>query len=166
MVLAFTEKINNKPTYFVEKIWQHFPCEFTADVFENYIDGLPNFHEDAVDFIPKLHTIRRDASNRWKAGNKIHFTINNRTKNSFQFAPVVHCISTQKIEIKYEEYILEDLTKTRGIKVLIDEKEIQNNPEKLDALIKNDGFSSRKDFFEYFNEDFTGKIIHWTNLKY
>ena len=29
----------------------------------------------------------------------IHFNINVRTKNQFQFAPVIKCVSTQKIEI-------------------------------------------------------------------
>ena len=33
-------------------------------------------------------------------------------------------------------------------------------------LAINDGFESLKHFFEYFNEDFEGKIIHWTDLKY
>lgn len=28
------------------------------------------------------------------------------------------------------------------------------------------GFDSVKDFFRYFNKDFKGKIIHWTDLKY
>lgn len=33
-------------------------------------------------------------------------------------------------------------------------------------LAINDGFESIDDFFNYFNEDTTGKIIHWTDLEY
>jgi hypothetical protein len=36
----------------------------------------------------------------------------------------------------------------------------------LKILSVNDGFDSVDDFFEWFNEDFAGKIIHWTDLKY
>src|SRR5699024_11014489 len=53
----------------------------------------------------KIHTIRHDGKNRWKTGNKIHMVINNRTKDRFQFAPVLECKSVQKIEIKYHDKI-------------------------------------------------------------
>ena len=33
-------------------------------------------------------------------------------------------------------------------------------------LVQNDGFASISDFFKFFNKDYTGKIIHWTDLKY
>lgn len=36
----------------------------------------------------------------------------------------------------------------------------------VEVLAKNDGFSGVKEFFEWFSEDFKGKIIHWTDLKY
>ena len=36
----------------------------------------------------------------------------------------------------------------------------------LRELAKNDGFESVEDFFAYFNKDFKGKIIHWTDLQY
>jgi hypothetical protein len=48
---------------------------------------------------PKIHTIRTDYPHKWKSGNKIHFVINNRTKNRFQFAPVIPCTRTQDIQI-------------------------------------------------------------------
>ena len=33
-------------------------------------------------------------------------------------------------------------------------------------LVQNDGFASISDFLKFFNKDYTGKIIHWTDLKY
>ena len=33
-------------------------------------------------------------------------------------------------------------------------------------LARNDGFDSIQAFFEWFKEDFEGKIIHWTDLRY
>lgn len=38
--------------------------------------------------------------------------------------------------------------------------------DKMLQLAQNDGFDTIEEFFEYFNEDFTGKIIHWTGLRY
>lgn len=34
------------------------------------------------------------------------------------------------------------------------------------VIAGNDGFNSIDDFFAYFNKDFSGKIIHWTDLRY
>jgi hypothetical protein len=36
----------------------------------------------------------------------------------------------------------------------------------LNKLSKNEGFNLVDDFFRFFNKDFEGKIIHWTNYKY
>lgn len=112
--------------------------------------------------MPKIHTIRQDIKNKWKPGNKIHFVINNRTKNRYQFAPTIVCTSTQQIIIKYfyngktEQFDLPT--------VLIDGKEKKG--KQLLELANNDGFDTVEDFFAYFKTDFTGKIIHWTNFKY
>jgi len=110
---------------------------------------------------PKIHTIRRDASNRWKTGNLIHFYIYTYTKNQFQFAPILKCVSTQKIDIVWHD--------ADGFKCAIPNVYINNRwivGEDLKQLALNDGFISVNDFFAYFNTDFTGKLIHWTNLKY
>lgn len=107
----------------------------------------------------KIHTIRHDPHNRWKPGMKIHFVINNRTKNVFQFAPVIECMSVQKIEIVYRH-----IKNERPANVWIDDR-IMSEDEVL-QLALNDGFPSVEAFFLYFNEDFSGKIIHFTDLKY
>ena len=168
MTLAFMQQfpkgikgLEGKPTHFVEKIWQSFPDEVTTEVFsDQYLPGLEkvgyDFNIDAVDMAPKLHTMRRDENDRWKAGNDIHFYINSRTPEQFQFAPVIPCVSTQKVEIKHvypHRYIF------------IDGRYISDFTEKHKLAI-NDGFDSVEDFLAYFNSDWVGKLIHWTDLKY
>lgn len=160
MILSFSTKLNGKETYFVEKIWQSFPDEFTIDNFDKYFNGfcelVYDFNCDAIDFLPKNHTIREDKNNRWKSGVNIDFFINARTKNMFRFAPTIPVVSTQKIEFKeidQESYV-----------ILIDGKTATQN--QIEMLAVNDGFDSTKEFLEYFPIGFTGKIIHWTDLKY
>jgi hypothetical protein len=110
----------------------------------------------------KIHTIRHDVSNRWKVGKLIHFVINNRTPDRFQFAPVMKCTGVQAIQIKYW-YNGKD-EKFNAPSVYIDDKEL--NATEVETLALNDGFNCKADFFDYFNTDFTGKLIHWTDKKY
>jgi len=106
---------------------------------------------DAMSYCPKVHTIRKDKKNRWKAGCNIHFVINNRTPNRFQFAPVLPVVATQHIVIQEK-------------KVWVDARFLGES--EIETLAKNDGFNSINDFFQWFNGDFEGKIIHWTNILY
>lgn len=110
----------------------------------------------------KLHTIREDKNNRWKVGTNIDFFINARQKSMFRFAPVLPVVSIQNIEIVYKF----DLPV-----LFIDEIQFYNPHIKSDIprmllLANNDGFDSVDEFFHYFNKDFKGKIIHWTDIKY
>ena len=158
MILSFSQKINNKPTYFAEKILRglrdievdkHIATFFNS---EFYTPGK------FIEVNPKIHTIREDKKNRWKAGINIHFVINRRTPKQLQFAPAIKCESVQDIEIIPE-------TKT----ILIDQSDSSAymlTKEGLKNLIVNDGFDSEEDFWNYFNEPFEGKIIHWTKLRY
>lgn len=159
----------DKPTYFVEKIWQSFPNDVTHYYFTDYADGFDkvgyDFSDNAIDLLPKKHTIREDKKNLWKAGNNIHFVIGNRTKNRFQFAPVIKVKSIQKIVIKPNYRFVEyDNTEVVSSPIKIDNRNLKAS--EIKALALNDGFDSVEDFFSWFNKDFTGKIIHWTNLKY
>lgn len=185
MILGFSTQLNGKPTYFVEKIWEGLLRQILSTDHE-YIIHL-DWHEELFgkewDFIPeetermnnpKIHTIREDAKDRWKPGTKIDFFINCRQKNMFRFAPVLPVVSVQKIEIKWF-----DDGKIKQVSVFIDGKiygtvcynfgvnvtELYKR-KKLDLLAQNDGFETIEEFFAYFNEDFTGKLIHWTDLKY
>lgn len=167
MTLGFSTQINGKPNCFIEKTWRSITDEQLIPVPEFHRNRYAQYHRDNFGcfwdglynsryLFPKRHTIREDASNRWRPGMYIHFAINNRTKNRFQFAPVLKCVSVQEIEIipvgKY------GMVKIDGQNLLF--------VKSFEQLAINDGFDSVEDFFAYFNKDFKGKIIHWTNLKY
>ena len=172
MILPFSTKMNGKPTYFVERIHK---CFSLKEIY--MIAGLdPSIHYPkdynflAKDKLPaKLHTMREDEKDRWKAGNKIDYFINCRQKDMFRFAPVLPVVSTQKVEIKWFQ-----LFEKKMVKVYIDtlifgwvkfDDQMYITGDIL-QLANNDGFDTIEDFFAYFNEDFKGKIIHWTDLRY
>lgn len=180
MTLAFSTHINKKPTYFVQKIWQSiWELGDYRNEFDQYIEELNKRKISPVDTpknyvtIPKIHTIRKDEKNRWKQENKIHFVINNRSANRFQFAPILPVKSVQKIMILYS---LDQLEDNCLVHVYVDEEfigvcefengEVANCSPNIEYLSKSDGFESVKDFFGWFNKDFDGKIIHWTNFKH
>lgn len=116
----------------------------------------------------KIHTIRIDKYNRWKPGRLINFAMGVRTKEYYEFKKDT-CISTQKIKISYNP--------GGGVNVFIDDLFFHYQtswglawtPEtksKMDDLARSDGFNSISEFFKWFNKDFEGKIIHWTNKRY
>ena len=169
MNLSFKTKFSNgEPTCFIEKIW--VSLSFGVDVKADYAEAYrKKIHENWDELRlppfgltrylrPKLHTIREDKHNRWHAGVKIHFNVFNRTKNMFRFAPVIPCVSTQKIEIiRTSDYLNEIICKVDGR--ILTELETQK-------LAWNDGFANLIAFWLYFSQGFEGKIIHWTDLKY
>lgn len=166
MTLAFSTQLNGKPTHFVEKIWEAIlrnGVECNAnDLAQKLQEAMYILGKYTIGTYPaKLHTIREDKSNRWKAGNKIHFVINNRTPKRLQFAPKVKCESVQKIEVNH--YDSDGFPLTNPI---IHINGVWATQPTINKLAVNDGFDNAKAFFEYFKKDFTGKIIHWTNLKY
>lgn len=163
MTLTFKKK-------FVAKIWagllnnnQNYVTAFYPKSQEPYRILRPDFARfyydcllrtninDAMSCRPKVHTIRKDTKNRWKAGRDIHFVINNRTPNRLQFAPALPVIATQHIAIQDQ-------------KVWVDARLLGES--EIETLAKNDGFDSVSDFFQWFEGDFEGKIIHWTNILY
>lgn len=160
MILPYSQTLNGQPTYFVEKITQGlYTNPETKKLMQAYQwpkkDNWSYQWSCRNDFKDKLHTIRKDEKNRWHAGRLIHFVINNRSKNQWQFAPVIPCISTQKIEMVWRN----------GVFLVYVDSKLLNNKQTL-HLALNDGFESEEELRSYFNTDFTGKIIHWTNLKY
>ena len=140
MTLSFSQKFPDKsPTLFVEKI----------------LSGS------------KIHTIRKDEKDRWKVGTNIHFVINNRTKNRFQFAPILPVKSIQKFRVSWDDGI---------VHIYIDDILFYTNiglhsrfiefHKQMQKFAENDGFSDIKSFLSWFNDDFDGKIIHWTDSYY
>lgn len=162
MTIGFSTQIDNKPTLFVEKIWSGLItfCDIPAyqEIFENYKQEPRKI----IGLAPKIHTIRKDTGGRWKAGNKIHMVTGNRTKSRFQFAPVVEVQSVQKISIYWGDVMPNEPS------CYIDGECIAMGyaAKNWEKLALNDGFDSTDEFFNWFKDDFQGKIIHWTDLKY
>lgn len=107
----------------------------------------------------KKHTIRKDENDRWKPGMKIHFATGVRTKLYHQFYEGF-CKSTQKIQILWDNISLNG----EFISILIDGRLI--DLDEVETLAINDGFEDVSEFLNWFSEDFEGKIIHWTDLRY
>lgn len=157
MTLSFSTHIDGKPTCFVEKIWWGIFDVYGHLYFDYFSKELNHRGISMTESMPpKIHTIRADPKNRWRAGMNIHFVIHNRTPNRFQFAPVLPCISVQEIEIVNDSEI------EQGKKIIVDGKHLTN----CHQLVMNDGFDSIDDFWNYFGDYFRGKIIHWTDHQY
>jgi len=129
----------------------------------------------------KIHTIREDKPNRWKAGNKIHFATGVRTKYYNQFEEGV-CVSVQsillvnhgnhvycRIQTGENEYIHNDCVEYDHIKWYSGHLKRQVGGGLLGDLCKNDGLIW-EDFKGWFipkhGDKFEGKIIHWTDFTY
>jgi len=139
MILGFKQKFDNgDPTNFKEKI----------------LEGV------------KIHTIRRDSEDRWRAGRSIQMAYGVRTKNYEQFNKGIphlqKCTGVQKIEMRWERKVVNE-SEVATLWVKIDGKDLDIN--KYGELYQNDGLSI-VDFFRWFEKDFTGKIIHWTDFRY
>ena len=170
MILPFSTQINGKETFFVEKIQVALRLPFFKDsvgFHEGFVPPNFNFYVKSK-CKPKLHTLRDDINDRWHRGIMIDFFINVRQKNMFRFAPVLPVVRVQNIEIIYVPF--GDKKQDARPFVRVDGRLIYDVGQTLWSQMKefaeNDGFESVNDFFEYFNKDFTGKLIHWTDLKY
>lgn len=103
----------------------------------------------------KIHSIRRDYKQRWKAGMKIHFATGVRTKKYNQFKFGI-CYSVQKITMNL---------KFGFSNIFVDGKRL--DPFALNHLGINDGFKNWDGFIKFFGlGKFKGIIIHWTDFRY
>ena len=166
-------------TYFIPKIWRGLIDNMGMySDYMSYVNTILNSGNDKImeaffpvkdinTISPKIHTIREDKHDLWKPGRKIHMAVFNRTKDRFQFAPVLECKSVQKIEIRYiPEMPGRGCIKINGIFKSVFNSNFSDDKDFLNQLALNDGFNSIEDFFRFFNKDFTGKIIHFTDFRY
>ena len=166
MNLPFTTQTNGKPNHFIEKIWcgevvlnqnRTVNNVLIRRCMERGYDVNPNNSK----FPPKIHTIRRDKTNKWKPGYPISMWVEDNPDDWFQFAPIISVVSIQKIEM---------VKQTWGIDIIIDD--FFMNDVTIKRLIKNDGFESLDDFIKFFfppeekKITYKGKIIHWTGYYY
>lgn len=122
----------------------------------------------------KIHTIRRDKSNRWNVGRTIHFWLGNprntRSKNKPHHFAVGIVSRVVEIEFRWLNEVLyaEGYAPYRCeysgkfCEVYIDGKLCKT--DRVVRLAKQDGFVNVDEFFKWFNEDFFGKIIYWDDL--
>lgn len=131
------------------------------------IIGFKEQFPDKIIAGTKKHTIREDKCDRWKAGIWMHMATGVRSKKYNCFKGDI-CTGTQRIDIEYRTGNLYN-----EILVSIDSQYFYDNftprakaIERMTELALNDGFDSIEAFFKWFSSDFTGKIIHWTSLRY
>jgi len=168
MKLSFGTEVNNQPNYFMEKIWKGL-LQAPGNLEESYLNYQSRYLEKFGKFWegdtfgeflePKIHTIRKDLDNEWREGMDIQLVINLNTTDEFQFAPLLKCLSVQRIQIDYSNLINDS-----GPAVFVDYEMLDR--ETLSRLAINDGFATISDFFYYFDEEFSGNLVHWTPLKY
>lgn len=166
MTLSFSTQLAGKPPHFVEKIWTAFnlgegESQLEFNERQEWLKKcIYSFNLDPLLLAEvgiKIHTIRADPKNRWRVGMPIHFVVNNRTPQRFQFAPILPVKAIQQIKIRWCQ-------NHERMNVYIDGVSLESS--EIKTLSKNDGFEHIRDFGEYFNSDFDGKIIHWTDFVY
>lgn len=118
--------------------------------FTKILNGKPTNFKEKILAGQKIHTIREDKTNRWKVERVIQFCYGVRRK-TFE----TKCLGIQRIRIESDKI---------NFKIWVDDKKI--NETEIVNLAHNDGFDSVIDFCNWFNKDFEGKIIHWTDKKY
>jgi hypothetical protein len=195
MTLGFKQSFPWKePTHFREKIlagvgrvWikdEETEKEFASDKSWG-TDMAIKFIQASMPtpFHKKIHTLRADPHNRWKAGRKIEMVYRGagyKILSHFNkgIPELEKCVSTQKIEIEFNNKITDELTPCG---VYIDNQVywsgfVHSNGavscsskydlDKIILLVNNDGFNNTTDFFRWFKKDFTGKILHFSDLRY
>jgi len=106
----------------------------------------------------KIHSIRVDQHERWREGMDIHFATGMRTPNYDNFQ-MGKCTGVQHIEVINRESLSgpEQMIRVDGFNLSI---------ELAEELAINDGFDSLEQFFKWFDSDFEGRLIHWTDERY
>jgi hypothetical protein len=188
MTLGFMQKfawrVNGQPepTKFREKILAGAGYLIVGDPNGKQEIGKAIGHLEALRnpevgvFQPKLHTIREDKHNRWKPGRKIEMVYRGPKYSILHhfnkgIPELEKCVSVQKIEIKW---LLQSLTiKIDGLVVFFGDvleagayRSSHDHHLFIEKFAINDGFKDSIQFFRWFKSDFTGKIIHWTDLRY
>ena len=135
---------------------------------KRWADGSPTFFKEKIEGVigypRKIHTIRVDKNKRWKEGNKIHFAQwadkPYRSANE-PIYEVIKCTSVQSFEVtaNNQVYVAKRLlSRYEVFKLAVNDGFANSLTNNIDGVLKR--------FFEYFNEGFKGRIIHWTNKKY
>lgn len=176
MQLKFTRKfpktkpeLKDQETMFAEKIVKSLDNKrnkVNANEFKTVMNWMvvnkkfdfPYYMALPKDYKGKIHTLREDKIGKWNEGDQIDMMMNDGIKDLFRFLPPIPCKGIQRVRIEYfmgcgtypNAYV-------DGILLTCVE---------FEQLCINDGFDNTIDFCKYFDKDWKGKLIHWTNFKY
>lgn len=181
-----TEK-NPAPTYFREKILAGVGLYVSPkDADLNYYSN----QEASKRSTKKIHTMREDPHNRWKAGRNIQMVYRGagyKILDHFNkgIPELETCKGKQYVQLRWaakSEYVETTLPLQKIIapaSAMPDKKKREcfyyprvwiDSAEVLESVIRelaiNDGFGSVDDFFRWFNKDWSGYILHWTDFRY
>lgn len=119
----------------------------------------------------KIHSMRPDPHDRWRAGMKINhwmYSPRNPSKNPHEFF-VNECISTQRIVLMKKDEMHIHIRVFRPNSIIFQNFNVLD-PVEISDLIYNDGFEDFISFREWFlpkgKRFWKGKIIHWTPKTY
>lgn len=122
---------------------------------------LIGFKERFVDLIlseKKIHTIRKDESNRYQPGKTLHMATGIRTKKCNIFL-IKRIIKTQPLRVVREE---------NKVYFFLGDKRVSRTT--ADRIAKNDGFKNSTELVawidDFYSLPFDGKLIHWTKKIY
>jgi len=171
--LKFKNNLYGKPTRFLEKTFKSLYWNTPLNEVAREVMLHADFDTGGLDFLqPKIHTIRRISEKPFL--QEAPFRVGESLKLGFfdcagnQITPCLSCTvkSVQTFSVKYKR----DGTKTTA-QVFIDGRfigeaiwdncQLKDSSFTLDILIQNDGFDDVNQFFEWFDKDYEGVIVHW-----
>lgn len=111
----------------------------------------------------KIHSIREDKHRRWSTGKAIHMATGVRQ-------PTYSCFKKSTVTGIQHVFMSVEID---GLHISVNCREIENHFEKQKLAI-NDGFESWEQLEDWFlplvekeeGKVFTGRLIHWTDLRY
>jgi len=108
----------------------------------------------------KIHTLREDKNVRFKSGVTLHMATGVRTKDYKQFAQkTVHGVQGADILPATKRIKVYGVFNSVGENFILSEKQVEQ-------FVKNDGFASQEEFWEWFNVPGYYHVIHWTDFRY
>jgi len=155
---------------FMTKFPDGTPTDFVGKIIQSCLNVTGEYAQHRI---AKSHTIR--ASKRIKKGMRLSMRY---WKEKPYRSPQVEfmeteCISTQDILVEWENHGIGQNGKEMIAPVVWIDGQMfyapfwgEGSKENLERLAINDGFSCGDEFLKWFNKDFEGQIIHWTELRY
>jgi len=155
----------------ISKIFPQYKYSIIVDSHLNkYISYLNSINKEYANVSSsKIHTIRKDSRSRWNK-DVVFAPVAKHDNDQIQFFSNLKIVNTQEIKVSYYRKKPEVYIKSEALKMWVifyaDYGSEIYNEEGMNELAVNDGFRDIKQFFQYFKEEYVGKIIHWTDKIY